>query len=87
MSWLAWILLGGLAGWIASLITKNDAQMGLVGNIVVGIIGALAGSWILGALGISNPLTMSLTTFAIAIGGAVLLLVLFNMIRRGSATR
>jgi uncharacterized membrane protein YeaQ/YmgE (transglycosylase-associated protein family) len=81
MSWLAWIVLGGLAGWIASMLTRNDAQMGLLGNIVIGIVGALAGSWILGMLGVSNPLTFSFTTFLIAIGGAVLLLFLFNMIR------
>ena len=83
MSWLAWIVIGGLAGWIASMLTKNDAQMGLLGNIVIGIVGALAGSWILGMLGISNPLTFSFTTFLIAIGGAALLLYLFNLIRRG----
>lgn len=86
MSWVAWIILGGFAGWIASILTKNDARMGLFWNIVVGIIGALAGSWILGALGVSNPLTFSLTTFAIAIGGAVLLLFLLSMTRRGRHT-
>jgi len=82
MSWLAWIVLGGLAGWIASILTKNNAQMGLFWNIIVGIVGALAGSWILGSLGVSNPLTFSFTTFLIAIGGAVLLLFLFSLTPR-----
>ena len=86
MSWLAWIVLGGLAGWIASILTKRDAQMGVFWNIIVGIIGALAGAWILGQLGAANPLTFSFTTFLVAVGGAVVLLFLFNMIRGRNRT-
>jgi uncharacterized membrane protein YeaQ/YmgE (transglycosylase-associated protein family) len=86
MSWLAWIVLGGLAGWIASMITRNDAQMGILWNVVVGIIGALLGSWILGTLGVSDPLTFSVTTFLVAIGGAVVLLFLVNLIRGRTRT-
>ena len=81
MSWLAWIVLGGLAGWVASLLTRNNAQMGIIWNIIVGIIGALAGSWLLGLLGVTEPLTFSFTTFLVAVGGAVVLLFLFNLIR------
>ena len=86
MSWLAWIVLGGLAGWIASILTKRDAQMGVFWNIIVGIIGALAGAWILGQLGVANPLTFSFTTFLVAVGGAVVLLFLFSMIRGRNRT-
>ena len=81
MSWLAWIVLGGLAGWVASMLTKNNARMGIIWNIIVGIIGALAGSWILGLMGITEPLTFSFVTFLVAVGGAVVLLFLFNLIR------
>ena len=81
MSWIAWIVLGGLAGWVASMLTKNNERMGLISNIVVGIIGALAGSWILGMLGATEPLTFSFTSFLVAVGGAVLLLFLFGLIR------
>lgn len=81
MSWLAWIVLGGLAGWVASIVTRNNRQMGIIWNIIVGILGALAGSWILGALGVSKPLEFSFVTFLIAVGGAVVLLFLFNLIR------
>ena len=81
MNWLAWVVLGGLAGWVASILTKNNAQLGLIKNIVVGIIGALAGSWILGQLGVSEPLTFNFTSFLVAVGGAVLLLFLFSLLR------
>jgi uncharacterized membrane protein YeaQ/YmgE (transglycosylase-associated protein family) len=81
MSWIAWIVLGGLAGWVASILTRNNARMGIIWNIIVGIIGALAGSWILGMLGKTEPLTFSLTTFLVAVGGAVVLLFLFNLVR------
>jgi uncharacterized membrane protein YeaQ/YmgE (transglycosylase-associated protein family) len=81
MTWLAWIVLGGFAGWIASLLTKNNARMGIIANIIVGIIGALVGSYLLGLAGVSEPVTFSFTTFLIAIGGAAVLLFLFNLIR------
>jgi uncharacterized membrane protein YeaQ/YmgE (transglycosylase-associated protein family) len=81
MSWIAWIVLGGMAGWVASMLTRNNARMGIIWNIIVGIIGALAGSWILGLLGVTEPLTFNFMTFLVAVGGAVVLLFLFNLIR------
>jgi uncharacterized membrane protein YeaQ/YmgE (transglycosylase-associated protein family) len=80
MSWLAWIVLGGLAGWVASKVTRNNTQMGIVWNIIVGIIGALVGSWIMGLMGIVQPLTFSFVNFLVAVGGAVILLFLYNLI-------
>ncbi len=80
MSWIAWIVLGGFAGWVASMLTRNSAQMGIISNIVVGILGALAGSWLLGLMDVIEPLTFSFTTFLVAVGGAVVLLFLFNLI-------
>lgn len=81
MSWIAWIVLGGLAGWVASMLTRNNANMGIFWNVIVGIIGALVGSWILGLLKVTQPLTFSFTTFLVAVGGAVVLLFLLNLIR------
>ena len=46
MGWLAWIILGGVAGWIASMLTKNNERLGLVGNVLIGIIGAFAGNFL-----------------------------------------
>jgi uncharacterized membrane protein YeaQ/YmgE (transglycosylase-associated protein family) len=77
---LGWIILGGIAGWIASKIMKRDAQMGIVLNIVVGIIGGLLGGWILSAFNVDvagGGLIFSMLT---AIGGAVLLLWLVGLV-------
>jgi uncharacterized membrane protein YeaQ/YmgE (transglycosylase-associated protein family) len=81
MSWIAWIVLGGLAGWVASIFTRNNARMGIIANIIVGIIGAFAGTFLLGLMGVVEPLTFSFITFLVAVGGAIVLLFLFNVIR------
>jgi uncharacterized membrane protein YeaQ/YmgE (transglycosylase-associated protein family) len=81
MSILAWIVLGGLAGWVASILTKNNARMGILANIVVGIIGAFAGSFILSLLNVKGMTGFNVYTFFVALLGATVLLWLFNMIR------
>lgn len=84
MSFLLWVIFGGLAGWIASMITNNDAGMGVWGNIIVGIIGAFLGGWIAdrvgmgGAPGVERP--TSVRSFIIAVIGAVVLLAIWNFI-------
>lgn len=84
MGWLAWIILGGVAGWIASMITRNNGSMGLIGNILVGILGAFAGNFLINLINGSGVASFgfNVTTFIIAIGGAVVLLIIFNLIRR-----
>ncbi len=82
LSWgfLGWIILGGIAGWLASKIMKTDAQMGIVLNIIVGIVGGLLGGWILSAFGVDvsgGGLIFSMLT---AIGGAVILLWLVGLV-------
>lgn len=76
---IGWIVLGGLAGWIASRIKGTDAQMGIPANIIVGIVGALIGGWLLGLIwDVSNwGIVLSFIT---AIIGACILLTLLNMI-------
>ena len=81
MDWLAWIVLGGLAGWVASILTRNNARMGILANIVVGIIGAFAGSFLLNLIGVQGMTGFNVYTFLVAVGGAVVLLFLFNMVR------
>jgi len=83
MDWIAWIVIGGLAGWIASILTHNNARMGILSNIIVGVIGAFVGSFLLNLIGIKGMSGFNVYTFLVATGGAVVLLFLFNMIRGG----
>lgn len=82
MDWLAWIVLGGVAGWIASIITKNNARMGLFANIIVGIIGAFVGTFLLKQFGVQGMSGFNVSTLLVAILGAAVLLWLFGLIRR-----
>lgn len=84
MSILLWIIFGGLAGWIASLIVGGDAGMGVLANIVVGIVGAFIGGFVADRLGVGGragtekPVT--LVGFVWAVIGAVILLLLLNFL-------
>jgi uncharacterized membrane protein YeaQ/YmgE (transglycosylase-associated protein family) len=77
MGILGWIILGGLAGWIASMITRRNVQHGCMGNIIVGIVGAFIGGLVMRLLGIDlnvNAFGFNLSSFIVAIIGAVILL-------------
>ena len=71
MTWIITLIIGGIVGWLASMIMKTNAQMGLVANVAVGIVGSILGYWIAGMLGIAP---IGLLRFAVALGGAVLLI-------------
>lgn len=75
---LSWIIVGGLAGWVASLITKTDASQGLLGNIIVGIVGALIGGFVVGLFGGSGFTGFNLWSFIVALIGAVILLLIWK---------
>jgi uncharacterized membrane protein YeaQ/YmgE (transglycosylase-associated protein family) len=72
MGWIVSLVIGGLVGWIASILMKTNAQMGLVANVLVGVVGSALGFWIAGLLGIAA--TGGLVRFAVAIAGAALLI-------------
>jgi uncharacterized membrane protein YeaQ/YmgE (transglycosylase-associated protein family) len=83
MGLILWLIIGGVIGWIASMIMRTDAQQGIFLNIVVGIIGAFIGGLILSGGSINNaPLT--LTSFIVSLLGAIVLLAIVNLVRRGS---
>ena len=85
MGWIVAIIVGGVAGWLASMVMNRDASMGIFWNIVVGIIGALIGNVLAGALfGVQGTIqTFNITGFIIAIVGAIVLLGIVNMVQRG----
>ena len=88
MAFIAWLIVGGIVGWLASVIMKRDAQQGIVLNVVVGIVGAFLGGLLFSPLlgtGTINSGSLSLGTFGVSLLGAVLLLAVVNLIRRGRA--
>jgi uncharacterized membrane protein YeaQ/YmgE (transglycosylase-associated protein family) len=75
-----WIILGGLAGWVASIIAGNNARQGLLGNIVVGIVGAFVGGWVFSFFGGYGVTGFNLYSFGVALVGAVLTLSVKKML-------
>ncbi|HVM38181.1 MAG TPA: GlsB/YeaQ/YmgE family stress response membrane protein [Sphingomicrobium sp.] len=83
MGFIIWLIIGGLVGWLASLIMRTDAQQGIILNIVVGIVGAVIAGLIFGAnINDSNPL--NITNILYSLIGAVILLAIVNLVRRGT---
>ena len=83
MGFILWLIVGGIVGWLASIIMKTDAQQGLLLNIVVGIVGAAIGGLLLG--GSINTGMLSVRSLVVSLLGAVILLALINLVRRGKA--
>ncbi len=87
MGIISWIVLGALAGWVASIIMKNNPKMGAFANIAVGIIGAFIGGFIMNLIGANADVTgFTLESFLVALLGSVILLAIINLIRKGSVT-
>jgi uncharacterized membrane protein YeaQ/YmgE (transglycosylase-associated protein family) len=72
MSWIFSLIIGGIVGWLASILMKTNAQMGLIANVLVGVVGSLLGFWLAGLLGIAA--TGGILRFLIAVAGAMLLI-------------
>ena len=86
MNILLWIIFGALVGWIASMIMKTDEKQGALLNIVVGMVGALVGGWVMSLFGAEGVTGFNLSSFLVALLGAVILLAIVRMIRGGSRT-
>ena len=83
MNLIIWLVIGGVLGWLASIVMKRDAQQGVVLNIVVGIVGAVLGGWLFGGTTI-NQSNFSMGSLLVSFIGAVVLLAIVNLIKRGS---
>ncbi len=87
LNFLVWIILGGILGWVASIIMRTDAQQGTILNIIVGIVGSfLAGMFLSPLFGIStiNQNNFSLPALLVSLLGALILLAIVNLFRRGT---
>ena len=86
MNFIIWLIVGGIIGWIASMIMRTDAQQGIVLNIVVGIIGSLLAGWLITPLiggATINQGNFSLGGLLISLLGAIVLLAIVNLFRKG----
>ena len=81
MGIIAWIFLGGIAGWIASMIMKTNGQQGLFLNIIVGIIGAFAGGFVFNLFGGAGVTGFNIYSLLVSIVGAVVLLYIVKLVR------
>lgn len=87
INFVIWLIVGGVIGWVASLIMRTDAQQGLILNVVVGIIGAALAGWLISPLvGIPsiNQGAFSIGALVVSLVGAVVLLAVVNLFRRGT---
>ncbi|HAK05203.1 MAG TPA: GlsB/YeaQ/YmgE family stress response membrane protein [Firmicutes bacterium] len=82
MNIIYWIIFGSIVGWIASVLTHNNRRMGLVLNIVVGLIGSVIGGWIASGIVGGGITVFTWQGFVFSIVGAVILLVIVNLIKR-----
>ena len=82
MNFLLWLLLGAVAGWIASLIMKTNRSQGTLLDIVVGIVGAFLGGWLFQTFGRAGVTGFNFYSLLVAVVGAVVLLFLVRLVRR-----
>jgi uncharacterized membrane protein YeaQ/YmgE (transglycosylase-associated protein family) len=85
MSFILWLIVGGIVGWLASLIMKTDAQQGILLNVIVGIVGAFIGGWLISPLVGAGTINegFSIASLLVSLVGAVILLAIVNLFRRG----
>jgi uncharacterized membrane protein YeaQ/YmgE (transglycosylase-associated protein family) len=82
MGIILWLIFGGIVGWVASLIMGTDSQQGIIMNIVVGIIGAMIGGWLMSNFGESPVTGFDLYSFLVALLGSVILITIVGALRR-----
>ena len=88
MNFIIWLVIGGIIGWLASMVMRTDGQQGVILNVVVGIVGALLGGWLISPLvGVPtiNQDAFSLSAMLVSLVGAIILLGIVNLFRRGRA--
>ena len=87
MNFIIWLVIGGLIGWLASMLMKTDGQQGIFLNVIVGIVGAMLGGWFISPLvGVAtiNQNNFSMPALLVSFVGAVILLAIINLVFRRS---
>jgi uncharacterized membrane protein YeaQ/YmgE (transglycosylase-associated protein family) len=84
INFIIWLIIGGIIGWLASIVMRTDAQQGIVLNVIVGIVGSFIGGLVLRSFGKINNNDFSISSLIAAFVGACVLLAIVNLVRRGS---
>ncbi|MCU0230979.1 MAG: GlsB/YeaQ/YmgE family stress response membrane protein [Acidobacteria bacterium] len=79
MGWIITLVIGGIIGWVASMIMKTNAQMGMIANVLVGVVGSSLGFWLAGLLKVGEPGTVM--SYIIAVIGAAILIGLLKAVK------
>ena len=82
MEWITWLIVGAIAGWLAGMLVKGDEGLGVIGHIVLGIVGALLGGWVVSQVTGNDPMdgVFDVSTILTAVVGAVVLVLIANMV-------
>jgi uncharacterized membrane protein YeaQ/YmgE (transglycosylase-associated protein family) len=86
MNFIIWLLVGGLIGWLASILMRTNGQQGIFLNVVVGIVGAMVAGWFISpmvGIGTINQDNFSMGGLLVSFVGAAILLAVVNLVRRG----
>jgi uncharacterized membrane protein YeaQ/YmgE (transglycosylase-associated protein family) len=88
VEWLAWLIVGAVAGWLAGLLVKGDEGLGVIGHVLLGLAGALIGGWVVSLVTGNDPMdgVFDISTIVTAVIGAVVLVLLGTMLMRGRST-
>jgi uncharacterized membrane protein YeaQ/YmgE (transglycosylase-associated protein family) len=87
VNFIVWLVIGGVIGWVASMIMRTDGQQGILLNVIVGVVGAALGGWFISPLvGVAtiNQGAFSMGALAVSLLGAIVLLAIVNLFRRGA---
>ena len=87
MNLILWLIVGGVLGWLASLVMRTDGQQGMLLNVVVGIVGALIAGFVIAPMlgtGTINSNDFTISGLLVSLVGAIVLLAIVNLVRRGS---
>jgi uncharacterized membrane protein YeaQ/YmgE (transglycosylase-associated protein family) len=86
MGIIIWLIVGGVVGWLASIVMRTNAQQGIILNVIVGIVGAVLGGWLISPLVGAGTINQGITvpSFLVSLVGAIILLAIVNLFRRGT---
>jgi uncharacterized membrane protein YeaQ/YmgE (transglycosylase-associated protein family) len=82
VEWLAWVVVGAIAGWLAGLLVKGDEGLGVIGHVVLGLVGALLGGWVVSQVTGNDPMdgVFDISTILTAVIGAVVVVLVVSML-------